>query len=116
MLSRPALGSTQLPIHWVPGALSLGYLFQELYLLNQDISIDESLTLWKGHFSFKQYPPLNASKFGIKTYKLCDSTTGYLCSFLVYTGTDTELDSPMITSYTNKTSAIVLKLVEPLLK
>jgi hypothetical protein len=24
MLSRPALGSTQPPIHWVPGALSRG--------------------------------------------------------------------------------------------
>jgi hypothetical protein len=90
--------------------------FQELYLLNQDISIDGSLTLWKGLLSFKQYLPLKASKFGIKTYKLCDSTTGYLCSFLEYMGTDTELDCPMITSYTNKTSAIVLKLVEPLLK
>jgi hypothetical protein len=28
--------------------------FQELYLPNQDISIDESLTLWKGCLSFKQ--------------------------------------------------------------
>jgi hypothetical protein len=69
--------------------------FQELYLPNRDISIDETLTLWKGRLSFKQYLPLTASKSGIKTYELCDSTTGYLWSFLVYTGKDTEVDSPL---------------------
>jgi hypothetical protein len=90
--------------------------FQELYLPNQDISIDESLTLWKGRLAFKQYLPLKAAKFGVKTYELCESTTGYLWSFLVYIGKDTQLDSPLITADTNKTSAIVLKLVEPLLK
>jgi hypothetical protein len=39
------------------------------YLPNQDL-IDESLTLWKGRLSFKQYLSLKASKFGIKTYEL----------------------------------------------
>jgi hypothetical protein len=71
--------------------------FQELYLPNQDM-------------------PLKASKFGIKTYELCDTTTGYLWSFLVYTGKDTKLDSPLITADTSKTSTTVLKLVEPLMK
>jgi hypothetical protein len=28
--------------------------FQTLYLPQQDISVDDSLTLWKGHLSFKQ--------------------------------------------------------------
>jgi hypothetical protein len=90
--------------------------FQELYLPNQDILIDESLMLWKGRLSFKQYLPLKASKFGIKTYELCDATTGYLWSFLVYAGKDTKLDSPLITADTNKSIAIVLEPVEPLLK
>jgi hypothetical protein len=89
--------------------------FQELYLPNPDISINESLTLWKG-LSFKQYMPLKASKFVIKTYELCDATTGYLWSFLVYRGKETKLDSSLITADTSKTSAIVLKLVKPLLK
>jgi hypothetical protein len=99
-----------------PVILHLNNKFQELYLPNKDISIDESLTLWKGHLSFNQYLPLTVSKFGIKTYKLCDSTTGYLWSFLVYTGKDTKIDSPLITADTSKTTVIVLKLVEPLLK
>jgi hypothetical protein len=91
--------------------------FQELYLPNEDISIEESLTDWKGHVSFKQYMPLKASKFVIKMYELCDAKTGYLWSFLVYTGKETKLDPPpLITADNSKTSAIVLKLVEPLLK
>jgi hypothetical protein len=47
-----------------PVILHLNNKFQELYLPNKDISIDESLTLWKGRLSFKQYLPLKASKFG----------------------------------------------------
>ncbi|PNF18924.1 hypothetical protein B7P43_G18030, partial [Cryptotermes secundus] len=90
--------------------------FQEIYLPSQNISVDESLTLWKGRLSFKQYLPLKASKFGIKTYELCDSATGYLWSFLVYTGKDTKLDSPLLTPEMNKPTSIVLQLVEPLLK
>jgi hypothetical protein len=39
-----------------------------------------------------------------------------LWSFLVYAGKGTEFDSPLITAHTNKTTAIVLKLVKPLLK
>jgi hypothetical protein len=51
---------------------------QQLYLPHQDISIDESLTIWKGSQALKQYLSLKASKFGIKTYELCGATTGYL--------------------------------------
>jgi hypothetical protein len=72
--------------------------------------------LWKDHLSFKQYLPLKVSKFGIKTYKLCDASTGHLWSFLLYTGEDTKLHSPLITDDINNTTAIFLKLVETLLK
>ena len=48
----------------------LNKTFKEYYLPNRNISIDESLTLWKGRLSFKQYLPLKSSKFGIKTYEL----------------------------------------------
>jgi hypothetical protein len=56
----------------------LNYKFQNLFLPGQNISVDESLTLWKGRLSFKQYLPLKAAKFGIKTYELCESSSGYL--------------------------------------
>ena len=61
------------------------------------------------------YLPLKASKFGIKTYELCDSKSGYLWSFIVYTGSETQLNSSLITISTNKTSSVVVYLVEPLL-
>ena len=85
--------------------------FQEFYLPKQNIAIDESLTLWKGRLSFAQYIPLKASKFGIKTFELCESKTGYLWNFIVYTGKETEY----VTDNIPKTESIVKKLVGPLL-
>jgi hypothetical protein len=46
-----------------------------MYLPNEDIQIDELLSLWKGCLSFKKYLTLKPSKFGIETYELCDNTT-----------------------------------------
>ena len=63
--------------------------FQSLYLPRQNIAIDESMMLWRGRLSFKQYMPLKASKFGIKSYELCESSSGYLWSFIIYMGKDT---------------------------
>ena len=90
--------------------------FQSLYLPGQNIAIDESLTLWRGRLSFRQYIPLKSSKFGIKSYELCESSSGYLWSFIIYTGKDTVFQTAFISGDTNKTATIVLSLVEPLLK
>ena len=89
--------------------------FQILYLPGHNIAIDESLTLWKGRLSFKQYLPLKAAKFGIKTFELCESSSGYVWSFLVYTGQGMELTNQYVTAETNKTAAIVVTLLENLL-
>ena len=90
--------------------------FQSLYLLGQNIAIDESLTLWRGRLSFRQYIPLKSSKFGIKSYELCESSSGYSWSFIIYTGKDTVFQTAFISGDKNKTATIVLSLVEPLLK
>ena len=68
----------------------------------------------KGHLSIRQYLPLKASKFGIKNLEICESRTGYLWCFLVYTGKNTVLQSSLITPDTPKTAAVVLELLEPL--
>jgi hypothetical protein len=78
-------------------------MFQELYLLAQDILIDKLLTLWKGCLSFKLCLPLKVSTFGIKIYELCDATTRHLWSFIVQEDKDTKLISSLITADTNKT-------------
>jgi len=46
--------------------------------------------------------------------KLCESRTGYLWCFLVYTGKNTFLQSSLITPDTPKTAAVVLELLQPL--
>jgi hypothetical protein len=86
--------------------------FQNLYILNQNIAIDESLTLWKGRLSFRQYIPLKGAKFGIKTYELCESSSGYVWSFLVYIAWGLELTNQFVTAETNKTATIVVKLLD----
>jgi len=96
-----------------PVICHLNMKFQTLYLPNQNIVIDESLTLWKGHLSIRQYLPLKFSKFGMKTFELCESRTGYLWCFLVYTDKITVWQSSLITSDTPKTAAVVLELLEP---
>lgn len=87
--------------------------FQANYILDQDVSIDESLTLWKGPLAFKQSIKTKAARFGIKTYQLCESATGYLWSFFVYLGSATRVaptnrNVPTSTSY-------VYKLMQPIL-
>jgi hypothetical protein len=71
----------------------LNYKFQNLFLPGQNTAVDESLTLWKGRLSFKWYLPLKAAKFGIRTYELCKSSSGYLWSLVAYTGKDTYFQS-----------------------
>ena len=83
---------------------------QNLCIPNKNTAIDKSLTLWKGRLSKRQYLPLKALKFGIKTFELCES----MWCFLVYTGKSTVLQSSLITPDTPKTAAIVLELLEPL--
>lgn len=88
--------------------------FQSAYVPRQEICIDESLTLWKGNLSFRQYIKTKAAKFGIKTFELCESASGYLWSFFVYTGKNTTHESSFPASLL-KSTATVLSLVRPLL-
>ena len=49
------------------------------------LSMDESLVLFKGRLSFKQYIKSKRSRFGIKLFQLC-TANGILLDFLVYHG------------------------------
>jgi len=82
--------------------------FQSLYLPGQNIAIDESLTLWRGRLSFRQYIPLKYSKFGIKTYELCESSLGYLWSFIIYSGKDTVFQTALISGDKRNSSNCVV--------
>ena len=99
-----------------PVLSNLNTKLKSLYLPGQNIAIDESLMLWRGRLFFRQYIPLKSSKFEIKSYELCESSSGYLWSFIIYTGKDTVFQTAFISGDTNKTAAFVFSLAEPLQK
>ncbi|CAH1982255.1 unnamed protein product [Acanthoscelides obtectus] len=83
------------------------------YVPEQNISIDESLIGWKGRLAWKPYIPSKRKQFGMKVFALCESSSGYMYNFLVYTGADTAYNA----LYENEplTSRVVLTLIHPLL-
>ncbi|KAJ8392440.1 hypothetical protein AAFF_G00075650 [Aldrovandia affinis] len=60
--------------------------FKELYQPGQNICIDEGMMLWRGRLSFRVYNPQKPVKYGIKSYILCDSATGYCFNMKPYVG------------------------------
>ncbi|XP_022126462.2 piggyBac transposable element-derived protein 4 isoform X2 [Pieris rapae] len=60
--------------------------FSSLYYPSQEIVIDESLLKWHGRLGFAQKILSKAAKVGVKTYELCESSSGYLWKFFVYVG------------------------------
>lgn len=62
--------------------------FQGIYRPGRNISIDESLMKFHGRLSFKQFNRNKRARFGVKFYKTCDSTNGYIYNFKIYVGQD----------------------------
>ncbi|KAI0222658.1 PiggyBac transposable element-derived protein 4, partial [Lamellibrachia satsuma] len=50
------------------------------------VTIDESMVKFKGRLAFRQYLPSKRTKWGVKVWSLCESSTGYTWNFQVYTG------------------------------
>ena len=48
--------------------------FRKVYYPGMELSVDESLVLYKGQLKFKQYIRTKRARFGIKLYELCTST------------------------------------------
>lgn len=62
---------------------------QSAYESDECLCVDETLLLWKGRLSFKQFIPTKRSRFGIKSYILCESS-GYMLDFDIYYGAKSE--------------------------
>ena len=58
---------------------------REVYYPSTELCVDESLVLFKGRSSFRQFIKTKRARFGIKIYQLCTSS-GVLLDFLVYHG------------------------------
>lgn len=80
--------------------------FQENYKPVQNLSLDEGMIPTKNRLAIKQYLPKKPVKWGIKTFMLCESETGYICNFEVYTGKSTGLFIPEL----GATGSVVARL------
>ena len=87
----------------------LNNAMDNIYCPNKNISIDESMMLWKGHLVFRQYVKNKRHKYGIKFYELCESDNIVL-KVKIYSG-ETTLDKHLL----GQTGAIVLDLMEKFL-
>jgi hypothetical protein len=91
--------------------------FSELYSLEENLSIDESLTLFKGRLSWIQAIRSKSARFGMKSFELCESRTGYMYRFQIYTGKSSntsDVDNSISSDLDGKTTKIVLELIEGL--
>jgi hypothetical protein len=59
------------------------------YAPDKELSINESMIKFKGRIFFRRYLPAKPTKWGIKTFALSESNTGYGLRFVVYTGKST---------------------------
>jgi hypothetical protein len=53
------------------------------------VSVDESLTMWKGRLSWKVYIPSKHDRFGMKSFELCEVKSSYVWNIIICTGQDT---------------------------
>ena len=58
-------------------------LFASVYIPEHNITVDKYLSLWKGRLKFCVYIPNKRECYGKKVYMLCESSTGYLVSFII---------------------------------
>ncbi|XP_066918855.1 piggyBac transposable element-derived protein 4-like [Clytia hemisphaerica] len=75
--------------------------FRANYVPQEALAIDEYLSLWKGRLSFRVYIPNKRERYGVKLYMLCESSSGYLWNFIIYTGATTSYTEPAEQSANN---------------
>lgn len=87
--------------------------FQSVYTLEKDICIDGSLMSYKVRLSWIQFIRSKRSRFGIKSFVLCESESGYIWNSIIYTGKTTILNEKY--AEFGMTGQVVLTLSEKLL-
>lgn len=83
--------------------------FRNAFYPPEQLSLDESLLLFRGRLSFRQYIKGKSAKYGIKFYALC-SFDGYVLNMQIYKG-KTPSDGE-----TSKLETLVFSLLEPYLE
>ena len=81
----------------------------EVYMPYKDLSLDESMMLWRGRLVFRQYIKNKRHKYGVKFFELC-TNDGFVLKTEIYSGTKFADIQSM-----GQTAAIVIHLMNPYL-
>ena len=92
------LGKVKMLIHHLNDTMS------ELFIPDKDLSIDESMMLFRGRLIFRQYIKNKRHKYGVKYYELCTSD-GLIMRISIYSGQAEN-------STLGKTAAVVINLMQ----
>ena len=94
--------------------------FQRVYNQEQNFAVDEYLSLWKGCLKLRVYIASKGEHYGVKIYMCCESNSGYLYNFIIYTGENKNYREPqnvvfpkIFEQYPNYTK-VVLSLLDGL--
>ncbi|GFO09423.1 PiggyBac transposable element-derived protein 4-like [Plakobranchus ocellatus] len=60
--------------------------FNHAFYPFQKLSLDELVIGWTGRWMYKQYNAVKQKKYHIKTFGLCNASTGYVINILTYFG------------------------------
>ena len=82
----------------------------EIYHPDRDLSIDESMMLWRGRLVFRQYIKNKRHKYGVKFYELCQSN-GIVLRARIYSGESVPDKHDL-----GQTGAVVINLMDGLLQ
>ena len=93
----------------VPIVEHLNNTMNTIYIPDKDLSIDESMMLWRGRLVFRQYIKNKRHKYGIKLCELCESD-GVVMKVRVYSG-----ESVVDPKSLGQTGVVVLDLMEQFL-
>uniref|UniRef100_A0A8C1LIR4 PiggyBac transposable element-derived protein domain-containing protein n=1 Tax=Cyprinus carpio TaxID=7962 RepID=A0A8C1LIR4_CYPCA len=70
--------------------------FRKMYQPKSNICIDEGMFLWRGRLAFRVYNPQKPINYGVKSYILCDSDTGYCFNMKPYCGESATLGDTVV--------------------
>jgi hypothetical protein len=84
--------------------------FQNHYIPCEELSLDEGMIPTKNRLAIKQYLKDKPIKWGIKSFLLCESNSGYVWNIEIYTGKN---DAQYIEEL-GATGSVVIRLVSPL--
>ena len=87
----------------------LNLKIEEIYHPRRDLSIDESMMLWRERLLFHQYIKNKRHKYGVKFYELCESN-GLVLKVRIYSGESVPDDFGL-----GQSGAIVINLMDGLL-